>query len=101
MPAATIHWLTRESTSVYGASAIRNARCGVIASIPVTKLRIIAIPFQSSLPSMRRTLARHLPNSRSNVWTVYFLYFIGESRLRVTSPIQRDLKLRLAVRDSR
>jgi hypothetical protein len=59
-------------------SAICNARCGVVASVPVTKLRILARPFQRSLPSVRLTLARHFPNSRSNVWTVYCLYCIGK-----------------------
>jgi hypothetical protein len=79
------------------ASAIRNARCGVVASTPVTKLRILVRPFQRSLPSVRLTLARHFP-SRSNVWTLYFLYCIGEVDCESPLRIQRDLKLRLAVR---
>jgi hypothetical protein len=58
------------------ASAICNARCGVASSIPVTKLRIFARPFQRCLPSARVTLARHLPNPRSNAWMVYCLYCI-------------------------
>jgi hypothetical protein len=56
------------------AMAICIAPCGVLASIPVTKVRIFVLPFQRNLPSVRRTLARHFPCSRSNAWTVNFLY---------------------------
>ena len=68
----------RKHLGLWRESAICNARCGVVASIPVTKLRIFARPFQRNLPSVRRTLARHFPNSRSNAWTVYRLYCIGK-----------------------
>jgi hypothetical protein len=42
-----------------------------------------------SLPSVHRTLARHFPNSRSNVWTVYCLYCIKKVDYR--SPLRSSV----------
>jgi hypothetical protein len=78
-------------------TAICIARSGVVASIPVTNSRIFARPFQRSLPSVRRTLARHFPGSRSNAWTVNFLYSIGkvEYAPRASDLAWFEIKVRL------
>jgi hypothetical protein len=83
----------RKHPGLWRASAICNALCGVVASVPVT-LRILARPFQRSLPSVRRMLARHFPNSRANVWTVYCLYCIG--KVDRASPLRRRHKQKQA-----